>query len=96
MFRKIHLWQINSQEKLKVNMKLISKSEIDQRCKIPFPTPPNPESPMSVLTLNLREIHRRLWFFHSSDRSGGHTGSRTAQGFRSTRRLSLRANFVVS
>ena len=45
MFRKIHLWQINSQEKLKVNMKLISKSEIDQRCKIPFPTPPKPRKP---------------------------------------------------
>ena len=45
MFLKINLWQINSQEKLKVNMKLISKSEIDQRCKIPFPTPPKPRKP---------------------------------------------------
>ena len=63
--------------------------------RIPFPMPPKPQSPMSALTLSLREVRGRL-FVHSADRSGGLTGSRTAQGFRSTRRLSLRANFVVS
>ena len=42
MFRKINLWQINSQEKLKVNTKLISKSEIDQRCEIPSLSLPKP------------------------------------------------------
>ena len=96
MFRKKLVNDNNKARRAKGKYDIKHTSQNKPNAANPFPKPPKtPKSPMSALTLNSWDERERL-FIHSVDRSGGLSGSRTAQGFRTTRRLSLRANFVVS